>query len=387
MRILHFADLHLGKSLSGFSLKEDQEYILEQILDIARHERVEALLLAGDVFDRANPPQEAMEIFDRFISRLAQDKLKLFLVSGNHDSASRLGYGSKLFAQQGIHLATQPLAGLSCFELGEGKERLDLYLLPYTRSYDLRALLASREDQDFSQASYPDLMKSYLAPYIAGIKARQEVGIPSLLLAHLWLVEAGQDSLLSESELPSLGMVDQLPASLFAAFNYVALGHLHRPQEVNPKMVYPGSPLAYAGAEADQQKRVIILDIAEGEISWREKELEALYAVSKIRGSFQDLLTKPGTDPENYVFVELSDQQPIGDAALRLQTVYPKLCEISFPGYAQAAKDAHMTAGQTYADHDLADLFASFFRQETGHDLNVSQQSVVAEVLGGLQVP
>lgn len=386
MRILHFADLHLGKSLSGFSLREDQEYILQEILKIARHEGVEALVLAGDVFDRPNPPQEALELFDGFISQLAAEGIQLFLVSGNHDSASRLGYGSQLFARQGIHLATQARTGWEAFTLGEGEDRLDLYLLPYTRRYDLRDLLAASHDHaDYSQAKYPDLMAEYLAPVLDRVRQRRAEGVPAMLLAHLWLVNMDQDSLVSESEFPSLGMVEQLPAWLCADFDYVALGHLHRPQELGPKAVYPGSPLAYSASEADQVKRVILIESKAGILSWEARPLKPLYPVHKIQGSCAELLAAGKASPqEAYIFAELTDQELVLDASLKLQAVYPRLCGLSFLGYARAAETAAHSAGQAFSAQDFPGLFASFFQQETGHAMNAEQANLVAQVLADL---
>ncbi len=387
MRILHFADLHLGKSLSGFSLREDQEHILQEILEIARREGVQALVLAGDVFDRSNPPQEALELFDRFISQLAAEGIQLFLVSGNHDSASRLGYGSRLFAQQGIHLATQPQARPEVFCLGEGEDRLDLYLLPHTRRYDLRAILTNEDEQaDYSQAKYPDLMAEYLGPALDRVRQRRAEGVPSLLLAHLWLVNSSQDSMVSESEFPSLGMVEQLPVQLFSDFDYVALGHLHRPQEVGPNAVYPGSPLAYSASEADQDKRVILIESQAGHLTWEARPLKPLYRVHKVKGTCAELLAAGQEHPqEAYIFAELTDQQLVLDASLKLQAVYPRLCGLSFLGYARAAETAEHSAGQAFSAQDFPALFASFFQQETGHAMNPQQAAVVAQVLADLQ--
>lgn len=387
MRILHFADLHLGKNLSGFSLRDDQAYILDEILNIARREGVDALVLAGDVFDRANPSQEALELFDQFISRLAAETLPLYLVSGNHDSASRLGYGRTLFAQQGIHLGAQIQDQAQVFTLGEGEDRLDLYLLPYSRRYDLRQVLAARETgPDYSQASYQDLMATYLAPSLDRMRRRRAEGIPSMILAHLWLVNRDQDSLVSESEFPSLGMVEQLPLDLFADFDYVALGHLHRPQEVSPRAVYPGSPLAYSASEANQDKRVIIIESQAGQIQWKAQPLQPLYPVRKIQGAFADLLDPVQTpDPEAYIFAELTDNQLVLDASLKLQARYPKLCGLIFSAYAQAAKQASHTAKQAFSAQEFPELFARFFQQETGHALKASQADLVGQVLADLQ--
>lgn len=377
MKILHFADLHLGKDLHGFPLLEEQAHILKEIIEIARQEQVAAVLLAGDVYDRSNPPQEAIRLLGKFFTALREAKITLFLIAGNHDSVTRLGFGAEFFSLADLHLATEAQPEIKVHEFAAGGEKADIYLLPYTRRVDLKKFYPHLAEQD----CYTDLMRAQLEPLRERVVVRRAEGIPAIIIAHQWLLNHAGESRVSESEETLLGMVEQLPASLFSFFDYVALGHLHRPQQIAENTYYSGSPLAYSASEAGQQKQVNILEIKSGEIKVHTQTLKPLHPVRKLQGSFEEVLNHPDESLKDaYLYIDLNDITVVQDARKKLEQRYPLLCDIRFTAYQGLSSSSFAQEIKQLRENPEV-IFREFFREFTEHEASKQQEELIHHFL------
>lgn len=372
MRFLHTADLHLGKSLNRFSLQADQAHILNQIFDIACREKVDGLLLAGDIFDRSIPPLDSVKLLDGFLSRLAAQGIPVFMVAGNHDSQIRLSFGSELMAKASCHVAGEFNGRLESVVLEKSGEKVCICLLPYVRAGRLRELYEADSRTDFAS-----LMERFLQEQRRGLEPADAV----ILLAHQWAAGRGEEGLQSESEIPSVGMVEVLPAELFRDFDYTALGHLHRPQCAGLHAVYSGSPLAYSASEADQEKSVVLVDCSSSGCQYSRIPLKPLHSVRRIEGELEAIIKEAKTSSQDdYVFIRLTDAVYEPDAAARLAAVYPHTCSIRF-ALAEQTSETEEGADAAFEQSSDEELFRSFFREESGHELSEAQEGMLQQAL------
>lgn len=323
MRLLHTGDLHIGKRLGECPLLEDQRHILEQIRRLAQTRRVDALVIAGDVYDKTLPPTEAVTLLDDFLTVLHQDGIPVLLISGNHDSPERLGFGSRLLADGGLHIVTEPSAEPSPWEFQDAWGRVQVWLLPFVRPAIARAVLG-REDlstYDQSVRAMVDLM-------------RPEPGCRQVLVAHQFAIAPGKTPRTCDSEQISVGGIDQVEVSAFDAFDYVALGHLHGPQAVGRDTVrYAGSPLQYSFSEATHQKSVALVELGPaGQTSVELLPLSPLRRVRQIRGRLEQLLSAAvvaSACPEDYIRAVLTDEEDLLRPMDQLRRVYPNLLQLT----------------------------------------------------------
>ena len=364
MKFLHLADLHIGKRVNEFDLTEDQRYILGQILSIAEENRPDAVLLAGDLYDRSVPPGAAVELLDEFLTQLARRGLPVFAVSGNHDSPERLGFGSRIMRRSGVTIAGSFRGAPEHVTLSDEYGPVNIWLQPF-----LRPAMA----EPFFP---PEQVASYEAAVRAAIgAARIDEAERNVLVAHQFVTAFGKQPETCDSETVSVGGADQVDASAFDAFDYVALGHLHGPQRVGrPEVRYAGSPLKYSFSEARQKKSVTFAELKEkGRVGISTVPLAPLHDMREIRGPIVGL-----TDPENaafgsredYIRATLTDGHAVADAAERLRAVYPNLMTVDF----ESARAADAGPSKTAASGDVArrtpqELFEEFYRNQNGREL------------------
>lgn len=380
MKLLHVADLHLGKSLHNFSLLEEQRDILDKIINIALRREVDAFLLAGDIFDKSNPSQEAIRLFDDFLATCVKENFTVFIISGNHDSPTRLGFGGRVFAESQIFVATEIEQEISVKTFVKGGETVDVYLLPYVRKLDLERLFPE------SGKEYSSLMAEYLKPSLSRVLERKKQGIPSLLLAHQWLVNQSGESLISDSELSSLGLVEVLPAELFSAFDYLALGHLHRQQKVAENGFYPGSPLPYSASEAKNISYVILLDVHKGEIRAERIALTPLRKLHVLEGSLAELLKMASEEEQDdYVFLTLRDEGYQPNLMKQLRGKFNRICEVRFPVYEGESDLPQSTWGKHIESASWTELFSDFFRQESGGEMSEMQYELCKKIFSQME--
>lgn len=358
IRFLHTADWHLGRWLHGTSLLDDQAFVLDQLVALARDERVDALVVAGDVYDRSVPAADAVELLDDVLTRLVIEAgIAVIVIAGNHDSGERIGFGGRIAAATGLHLRGT-LADLSPIVL-PGAGEVAFHALPYAEPAFVRALPGGDAVTDHQSA---------MAHALSLLRARFVAGRRNVLVGHAFVAGGSE----SESERPlAVGGSGLVGAETFAGFDYVALGHLHRPQCAgSPRIRYSGSLLKYSFAEAEQRKSVTLVELRPGaEPAVREIALAPRRDLRVISGTFAELRDRPAAagSRDDYLCAVLTDRHPVLDPMARLREVYPNLLELRF----ERARDAGTAAGAA-GDHRQRspdDLFRAFWRDIQGEEI------------------
>ncbi len=353
MKFLHIADLHLGKQINDLSLLGDQEAVLQQVADIAAEEKVDAVLIAGDVYQRTAPQAEAMALFDRFVSRLVHDGRKVFVISGNHDSALRISYFSSLVRSSGVYV-TETFGGeLQHLTLHDADGDLTVWMLPFLRPGQVKRALPEEKI-----ASYQDAIAAVLRNADIDFSKR------NVLMCHQFI--AGSE--VCESEELSIGTVDQISGALFDGFDYMALGHLHKPQKVlRETLRYAGSPLKYSFSEVSHKKSVALVEMREkGDVRVRTVPLHPLHDMRMIEGMLDDLRNLPYS--EDYVWVTLHDELPPPDAKVTLSVNFPNMLKFSVVN-SKTKYDLDVMATETMESKTAAELFCDFYRLQNNDQL------------------
>lgn len=363
MRFFHLSDLHIGKRLFGFSLLEDQAYILDQILQLARQQAPDAFLLAGDIYDKAVPSAEAVQLFDHFLTELSSTGRPVFIISGNHDSAERLAFGAGVLRHSAVYVAPPFGGSIAPITLQDAYGPLDVYLLPFIKPHTVRPFFPGREI-----ATYQDAAAAVLT------SLRPDPARRSILVAHQFAAGA----IPADSEELSVGGTEQIDAALFAGFDYVALGHIHRPQQVlRPTVRYCGTPLAYSFAEAGQEKSVTVAELTEkGRVALSFLPLAPLRQLRQLRGSYMELTSRQnyaGTAVEDYLHIILTDEQDIPDAIGKLRSIYPHIMQLSYDNTRTRASQDPLLPAQRVRQNPL-EMFNQFYEQQNNTPLSEPQR-------------
>ena len=376
MKLLHIADLHIGKRVNEFSMLEDQKYILNQILRIVDEVKPVGILMAGDIYDKSVPAGEAVEVLDEFLTELVSRKVQLFIVSGNHDSPERLNFGSRIMQKNGVHIAGTFDGKLKHLVVKDEFGPVNIYLLPFVKPAMVNPYY---EDQDIQ--SYEDAVRVV-------IKASQINGRErNILIAHQFLTSSGEQPERSDSETLAIGGLDNIDASVFESFDYVALGHLHGPQSIGRDMVrYAGSPLKYSFSEARQHKSVTILELVQkGTLDICKVPLTALRDMREIKGPLKELLRVGASSPcpsQDYIRAILTDEDDVYDAIGQLRQVYPNIMRIDF----ENSRSKQGINSKSAATGDVArksplDLFEEFYTKQNNLEMTEDQRHIIQEVL------
>ena len=378
MRFLHISDLHIGKRVNEFSMIEDQNYILKQILDIAAAKRVDAVLIAGDIYDKPVPSAEAVQMFDWFLTGLADLGKKVFAVSGNHDSPERIAFGAQLMSWRGVYVSPVYDGTAFCQVLTDAYGEIGIYLLPFVKPAIVRHALEG-EIQSASPESYQEAVE--LAVERMGIDRTRR----NILIAHQFVTGAGR----CDSEEVAVGGLDNVDGSVFDCFDYVALGHIHSPQSVGRENVrYCGTPLKYSFSEADQEKSVTVVELREkGRTSISAVPLAPLRDMRRIRGSYREMMSKTfwqDTNTEDYVQVTLTDEEDIPDGMQRLRTVYPNLMRLIYDNSRTRQDRSVDTAAQVEQKSEL-ELFGEFFELQNNQPMSREQTDYVEKLIERLK--
>lgn len=368
MRFLHLSDLHIGKRLNEFSLLEDQAYILGQILEITKSEQPDGVLIAGDVYDKAAPSAEAVGLFDDFLTRLSRSGTAVFLISGNHDSPERIAYGSRILDRCRIYLSplyegkTEPV--ILKDEIGE----VAVYLLPFLKPAMLRRFWPEEEI-----GSYTDALRLAVGAMDIGSSRR------NILVAHQFVTGASR----CESEEVTIGGLDNVDASVFAAFDYVALGHIHSPQSIGETIRYCGTPLKYSFSEAGQEKSVTVVELSEkGSLQLRTIPLKPLHDLRELRGRYGELTTRSfyeGTPTEDYLHIVLTDEEDVLGAAEKLRTIYPNLMKLSYDNR-RTRSDRVLESASGVEEKSPLELLSELYRLQNNQEMSEEQQTYAASV-------
>ena len=376
MKLFHLSDLHIGKRVNEFSMIEDQKYILTQILYAADQEKPDGILISGDVYDRTIPTAEAVQGFDAFLTRLSEQKIPAFIISGNHDSAERLAFGSSLMGKSGIYFSKVYDRTVEKIPMQDAYGTVWIYLLPFLRPSTIRHALPERAEEVQSAA---DAVRIALEQTKIDEKER------NVLLAHQFVTGAKR----CDAEELQVGDVDQIPAELFASFEYVALGHIHSPQKVGRETVrYCGAPLKYSFSEAGQEKSITVVELKEkGSVDLRTIPLKPLHDLRKIRGTYLEVTAKSfyeNRDCEDYLQVTLTDEEDVPDGMAKLRTIYPNLMRLEYDNK-RTRSNAEVRAAERVEEKSELELFQEFYELQNNQSMTEVQEQFVEELLRGMK--
>lgn len=356
MKLLHLGDLHLGKSLGEFDLIEDQKYILNQILDLIVQESVDAVLIAGDVYDKSIPSEAATRLLDTFLSQLVAKNVKTFMISGNHDSDDRLNYGSKLFVSNQIYISAVYDGHLNQYVINDGETEVHVYLLPFVKASQVKHYFPEAEI-----ATYEDAVRVIIDT--ADINKEK----CNVLVAHQFVAGKGEDPALGGSEgagTQSVGLVEKIGYNCFDKFDYVALGHIHSPQRVGRDEVrYSGSPLKYSLSEVNNEKSVPIITISgTKDIDIDLFPLKPMRNMRHIKGKMEDLLNKANVkSPEDFIYATLTDEDIINDAMGIFQQTYPNTVKIDYDN-SHTREIEQVDISKIAQNKSFSELISDFYR-------------------------
>lgn len=381
MRLLHIADLHIGKRVSEFSMLADQRHVLSQVVGLLREHMADVLLVAGDLYDKSAPSAEAVALVDWFLSEVAATGIPAVVIPGNHDSAERVAYAGGLLARQGIHVAPVFDGHVEPIELTDEHGPVRIWPIPFLRPATVRHFFPDAEVE-----SYTDALRVVAQSCDTSVTSR------NVAVAHQFVTSGGIAPERSDSEL-SVGGLDNVDASVFDAFDYVALGHIHRPQRVGRDSVrYAGSILKYSFSEARDTKSAVLAELgATGDDPRIELvPLTPLHDLRRVRGPLAELVSSEvveAADAEDYLHVVLTDEHPALDAMARLRAVYPNVMGVEYDNArTRAAGLGPEDVAPAEEDVSPLELFAEFYERQNGSELTEGQRRLVAEGLEGIGV-
>ena len=372
MKLIHLSDLHLGKRVNEISMLEDQEYILKKITGIIDGEQPDAVIIAGDIYDKSVPPVEAVELFDDFLVRLAKRSAQVFIISGNHDSSERLAFGNRLIDASGIHIAPVYNGEVKPFTMNDAYGSVNIYSLPFVKPSHVRRFFEEEKTE-----SYTDAIRTAISHMQVNPDQR------NILITHQFVTGAAR----SDSEEISVGGSDNVDASVFDDFDYVALGHIHGPQNIGSERIrYCGTPLKYSFSEIRHQKSVTVAELKEkGNLTVRTVPLIPRRDMAEIKGTFEEIMDRSfyeGTSwQEDYMHIILTDEEDVPDAIGKLRHIYTNVMKLDYDN----ARTRNSAAVEGTADVDRKspmELFAELYELQNGSPMSEEQTAYLQKLIG-----
>ena len=370
MKFIHLSDLHLGKRIHEFSMLDEQKAILEQILEIIDSEKPYGVLIAGDIYDKSVPPAEAVMLFDDFLVKLSQRNLQTFIISGNHDSPERVAFGARIMENEGIHLSPVYNGIISPFSMTDDYGKLHIYMLPFIKPSHVR-----RHFEDEEIVSYTDAVRVAIRHMNINPEER------NILITHQFVT----GSLRSDSEEISVGGSDNVDASVFEDFDYVALGHIHSPQVCgSPYIRYCGTPLKYSFSEMHDVKSLTVVEIGDGKPVVRAIPLTPIHDMSEIRGTFAEI-----TDPlyymqnprkDHYLRIVLTDEDDVPDAVGRLRIIYKNLMNLTYDN-TRTRKNNLISGAVESEKKSVFTLFTEFYELRNNAPMSAEQSEYMMALI------
>lgn len=378
MKLMHLSDLHLGKRLNEFSLLEDQSFILQQLVELVRSEQPDCVLLAGDIYDKPVPPAEAVTLFDDFLNKLAQ-LTTVCVTSGNHDSAERLAFGAQLMREGGVHFCGLYTGEPQCVTLQDAYGSVHIYLLPFLKPAHVRHCLPPTEAEQVT--TYHEALGCAVERLHINAAER------NVLVAHQFVTGAQT----AGSEAVNVGGVDNIGAEVFAAFDYTALGHIHRAQNVGSERVrYSGTPLKYSFAEWQQEKSVTLVELGEkGSVSVTALPLAPLRDLRKLRGSYEELMSREFYDElpkdsdgllRDFYHLTLTDEEDVPDAVQKLRSVYKNLLQLEYDNK-RTRTDNAIEGAERVVEKSPLELMEEFYQLQNNQVLSEKQRAYLQGLL------
>ena len=385
MKFIHTADLHIGKTVCEHSMLDEQRHILARILEAVDSEMPDAVLIAGDVYDKPVPSAEAVAVLDDFLVELTARKVRTFVLSGNHDSAERIAFGGRLMEKSGVHVSQVYDGKFVPVTLSDSEGEVDVWMLPFVRPVNVRACLAGDDERD-AVKDYTSAVKAALA------QMHFTPGRRNVLLAHQFVTGAER----SESE-ENVGGLDNVDATVFAAFDYVALGHIHKPQNVlkgdngTVRARYSGTPLKYSLSEATHKKSLTVVELGAGQSVLREIPLVPLHDVREIRGTFAEIVSPEfrnaqvaaGNKLDDFVYIKLTDENDVPDAAQKLRGIYPNLMMLAYDNE-RTRNQADVGIAEAVDEKKPMELFGEFFEGRNGRPMKPEESEFVQDLISSI---
>lgn len=366
MKIMHLSDLHIGKRVNEYSMLQDQDYILKEILNIIDNEKVETVIIAGDVYDKSVPSAEAVELFDEFLYDLSSRNLNVLIISGNHDSPERIAFGGRLISKSKIYLSPVYNGKVKSITLNDDYGKVNFYLLPFIKPANVRRFFPEENIEN-----YTDAVKVAIDNMNVDFSER------NILVTHQFVTGAE----LSESEDISVGGTDNVSREVFDGFDYVALGHIHREQTVGADNIrYCGTPLKYSFSEANHIKSVTILDFNDkGNIQYKKVELKPFRDMREIRGTYDELTLKSNyenTCTDDYLHITLTDEDDIPNVISKLRVIYPNIMKLDYDNLRTRSVGTVDVTDDIERKSPL-ELFAELYKKQNNQDMNEEQEEIM----------
>lgn len=376
MKLLHLADLHIGKVILEQSLLEDQEYMLKRIIEKIKEEKIEAVLIAGDIYDKAIPSSDAVNLLNDFLNTLVTIlKLQVFIISGNHDSKERLNFGSEILDKEGLHICTTYNGTLKKYVLYDTYGPINIYLLPYIKPIDIKPFF------DSEIHSYDEAIEKIIEKEEINSKER------NIILSHQFVTYNEIEPERSESETLYLGGTENVDVSHYEPFDYVALGHIHRPQKIGRETArYAGTMLKYSFSEVMHNKILTILDMREkNNLNIKFIPLVPLRDMRQIEGPIEQLIKKENyqkTNTLDYIQVIITNEEPIYDAIGQIKTIYPNTLKLLHKNSnSELDLSAEGIMIENIKSKDEFTLFLEFYESQNGKAMNEEKNMIIKEII------
>lgn len=369
MRILHLADLHLGKKVNGFNMIEDQAFAMKEIVKVVDEEAVDVVVIAGDIYDQSVPSSESMGVFDDFLTSLRKLDIKIIMVAGNHDSVERLSFASRLMTNSEIYISKPFKNTIEKVVLEDGYGEINFYLMPFLKPIYVKAYHEDVKIDDFQTAI------NLVTKNIDLDESKRNV-----MISHQFIIGAEQ----SDSEELYLGGSEAISIDTYEGYDYVALGHIHKKQSFRDgKIRYPGSLLKYSKSEVNYSKALTIVDMKEkGQVEIVEKQINNLRDMRIIEGYFEDIIEHAPADlhKEDYVHINLFDEDQVFDAQSRLRDIYPNLMSLMYSNMQQML-DVESIDIDLENKKDPFELFNEFYEYRKNKKLDYEKKVLVKEII------
>ena len=377
MKVFHLSDLHLGKRINGYSMMDDQKFILKEILSLVRQEAPQAVIIAGDVYDKATPTEEAVALLDGFLSELVDSPSspRIFIIYGNHDSGERLAFGNHLIERSGVYISPVFNGEIKPVVLSDEYGEIAFYLLPFIKPLDVQNAY-----KDTMIGNYTDAVREAIG------HAELDATRRNVLIAHQFVTGAER----SESEDIIVGGLDNVDASAFEGFDYVALGHLHRPQAIPGKenIRYCGTPLKYSISEKDDEKGILMVELgAKGTVEYRNIPLIPLHDLREIKGTYEELTLKKNyeeTNTDDYIHVVLTDENDVTDAIGRLRTIYPNILTLEYRN-TRTSGEARVKIIEKIEQKSDIEVLESLYKMQNNQEMSAEQREFSENIFRDIQ--
>lgn len=372
MKLIHLSDLHIGKRVNEFSMIEDQKYILKKIINVVDEEKPDGVIIAGDVYDKSAPGDDAVKVLDGFLTDLARRKISVYMISGNHDSAVKLSFASELIGMSKVYIAPVYDGDVKPWVLkDENGLEARIYMLPFVKPVTVKNIFPDEAD---GIRNYTDACR------VAISHMEVDEKVTNIIVTHQFVTGAVR----SESE-ENVGGLDNVEAEVFDTFDYVALGHIHRPQKVGRETIrYCGTPLKYSLSEADVDKSVTIIDIEENKkVKVRTASLEPMRDMREIRGTFAELTSQEYYEKQkkdDYIYVTLTDEEDIPEAFGKLAKVYPNVMKLRYDNK-RTRESRNVEGGEAIEGKDELTLFSELYEKQNNQEMTEEQEAFVRKLI------